>query len=233
MVARRDRRKGKADAWPDVPRLPESRHLQEADGTEFRAEGVIERAILRAHQAPGTAARDLVIRESDVASLGAGAATLERSVFEDVRMAASDFVGATLDRSRWTRVSLDGCRLSGANLDEAALHDVAFVDCQMDHVRLEGSRLQRVSFIRCSLRGAYLMESILERVRMIDCDLGEMDLRHATVSETDVRQSRLEGIGLELGQFAGLTVTSEQALDLAIRIGGLSVDDHVVVPGRL
>lgn len=232
MVARRDRRKESSKSWPIAPRIAEMRTLANGDVSDIRTEGLIEATALRPVQVPGVVAHDLVIRGSDVASLGAGAAMLTRSVVEDSRLNACDFVGATLEGSRWTRVVVDGSRLSGANLDESVLHDVAFVDCQMEHVRLQGARLQGVSFIRCSLRGAYLMESALERVRMIDCDLGEMDLRHATLAETDLRQSRLEGIGLELGQFAGLTVTSEQALDLAIRIGGLSVDDHVVLAGR-
>jgi uncharacterized protein YjbI with pentapeptide repeats len=229
MVAgRRDRRK-EPGTWPVAPRLGDARGLTERDAEAMRTEAAIERGALRRLQVPGIVARDLVIRESEVASLGAAAATLDRSVFEDSRLSACDLVGGTLERSRWTRLVLDGCRLSGANLDGSVLHDVAFVDCQLEHLRLQGARLEGVSFVRCSLRGAYLMESTLARVRMIDCDLREMDVRHAALTSVDLRQSRLEEIGLAVDQFAGLTVTTEQALDLAIRIGGLSVDDRVVL----
>lgn len=231
MVNRSGRRRT-SDTWPVAPRIADVRSLASAGAEDIRSEGMIERAALRQVQVPGIIARDLVIRECEVASLGAAAATFERSVVEDSRLAACDLVGATLERSRWTRLSLDGCRISGANLDESALRDIAFVDCQVEHLRLQGVRLQNVSFIRCSLRGAYLMDSTLERVRIIDCDLREADFRHATLTAVDIRQSRLEGVGLAVDQFAGLTVTTEQALDLAIRIGGLSVDDRVIVTDR-
>lgn len=230
MVGRRERRK-ESGTWPVAPRLGEARGLTERDAEAIRPEAAIEQGALRRLQVPGVVARDLVIRQSEVASLGAAAARLDRSVFEDSRLAACDLVGASLERSRWTRLVLDGCRLSGANLDGSMLHDVAFVDCQLEHLRVQGARLEGVSFVRCSLRGAYLMDSTLTRVRMIDCDLRETDFRHAGLSGVDLRQSRLEEIGLAVDQFAGLTVTTEQALDLAVRIGGLSVDDRVVLAG--
>lgn len=229
---RGDRRKG-ASAWPDTPRIPDVRSLVSADDAEeMRPEAVLEGVSLRQVQVPELAARDLVIRESEVISLGAAAGRCERSVFEDSHFSGCDLVGATLERSRWTRLALDGCRISGANLDESVLRDLAFADCQAEHLRVQGARVQRVTFVRCSLRGAYFMDATLDHVRFIDCDLREADFRHATVTAVDLRQSRLEDIGLAVDQFAGLTVTTEQALDLAIRIGGLSVDDRVVLADR-
>lgn len=239
MSGRRSRehsRDGKESpgAWPIAPRIPDARarSLIEEDAAGIRHEGMVESATLRRVQVPGVAAHDLVIRGCEIASLGAAASNLDRLVLEDTRLDACDLVGAMLERSRWTRVALDGCRLSGTDLDQSVLHDVTFTDCQLEHLRLQDARLEQVSFVRCSVRGAFLMESTLRRVRMIDCDLRELDLRHARLDDVDLRQSRLDGIGLETGQFAGLTVTSEQALELAIRIGGLSVDDRVVLTGR-
>ena len=230
---RRARRGNASDGWPQAPRVGDGRALAEIGAADVRAENTIEGGALRRLQVPGVIAQDLVIRGCEVASLGAASAVLVRSVLEDSRLDACDFVGATMERSRWTRLAFSGCRLSGANLDGSALHDVAFVDCQLEHLRLQGARLRQVSFVRCMMRGAYLMDSTLERVRMIDCDLRAMDLRHASLTGVDLRQSRLEETVLDIGQFAGLTVTTEQALDLAIRIGGLSVDDRAVTSGRL
>lgn len=88
----------------------------------------------------------------------------------------------------------------------------------------EGVRLQ---FDGCDMTDADLYGSTLCQARFFDCDLTRVDF-----SQADVRGARLHGSTLErirgVGSLGGVTVSSAQALPLALQLlptAGIEVDD--------
>ena len=161
--------------------------------------------------------------------------TAEHVSFTDVVARGGRWSGVTLEHFDGTRLRFENCDLSGFVLrDNASVRLAEFVGCRLSGSVLAGTKLRDVSFVSCSFEEANLRmidaESVdfedcallatdlyaakIAKARFKECNLRGVDLTKATLSEVDLRNSRVEDI-LGADALRGCTIGEDQVIPLA------------------
>ena len=134
-------------------------------------------------------------------------------VFENCDLSGARFRGCSMKN-----VTFRDCRLTGADFRDAVSSDAAFIDCAVSY-----SNHGMAVYKKCRFQGGTFQESSFFEVEWKNCtvetDLTLAEFQRAKLGGADLRKSTLYGAVFSADSLRGVTVSREQAADLAVLLG--------------
>lgn len=158
---------------------------------------------------------------------------IERCVFQSCHLTGCDFTHTTLSDVRF-----EDCDFSGCRFDDAGLQRVSFRDCRalgarfdnaaLEQVRIHGgcfdyANLSRTELKQCVLTGSFREASfggsVWKKSTVGGCDFTGSDWIRAQIGGLDFSTSEIGGTLFSLDGLKNVTVSAEQAVQLAKLLG--------------
>lgn len=145
-------------------------------------------------------------------------------VFEQIDLMDVSFVGCNLanadfERAVIHRVAFIECNLMGMNFGSATLRNVVFQNCNLDFSSFRVSDMENVVFEDCRMRRADMQQSRVVLSEFRQCSLKEFQMHGTPARGLDFSTCDIDGLGIRTEELSGATVSPEQAVYLARKIG--------------
>lgn len=165
--------------------------------------------------------------DADLRGVAIEAATVQRSRFRRVQFTAAVLQGASL-----TDVIFEDCELSGVTLTGASLHRVAFRRCRMSCLVATDIEAMHLTAVESKMDEAWLRGGKLNRCEFDDVDLTEADLYGATIEQSRILRSRLDGADFSHATIRGLALhgSSLDRIKGGRALRGLVIGSDQIVP---
>lgn len=137
----------------------------------------------------------------------------------DLRLENCDLANAAWEKALLQRVEILGCRMTGFKAIEAHFQDVLFRDCIGALAQFRFATFKSVQFERCNFANADFQGANLAGVRFVKCDLSNAEMSHTTLTSTDFRSSKIEGLKVGVRELPGAIMDHFQAAYVASRLG--------------
>lgn len=144
---------------------------------------------------------------------------IEKLSFVDVAFEQCDFSNTNFVETSFIRCEFNNCKISGCNFVESRLYNVAFIETNASYMNISMNNIENILFKNTDLKNSYFQETKTKNIYFDNADLTQSEFFKTSLKDTDLSNSKIEGIAIPIEDIKGAIIDQFQAIDLLYLIG--------------